>query len=68
MNRFARRAFERDFARCVELDRQRKVENAAARARMLANPELVAELQREASRRGRAAIDWAEYFRNAGVA
>lgn len=68
MNRFARRAFERDLARCVELDRQRKAENAAARARMLANPELVAELQREASRRGRSEIDWAEYFRNAGVA
>lgn len=59
--------FARDLAACLALNATRKVENAAARARMQANPELVEELQRQAVRRGQPGIDWAEYFRNAGV-
>ena len=46
----------------------RKADNAAARARCLANSELRACLVAESVRRGLGgSVDWAEYFRNAGI-
>ncbi len=67
MNAIAQRFASRDLAACIALSDARKAENAAARARMLANPELTACLLADAKRRGHAEIDWADYFRNAGV-
>lgn len=68
MTTFERRTFSRDLAACLALSDQRRAENAAARARVQGNPRIVAELRADAQRRGHGgAIDWADYFRNAGI-
>jgi len=59
--------FASDLRACLALRDARAAENAAARARVLANVELCAQLQSDAMRRGQREIDWPEYFRNAGI-
>ncbi len=56
-----------DLRACLALRDARAAENAAARARVLANVELCAQLASDAQRRGQREIDWADYFRNAGI-
>lgn len=56
-----------DYAALLALSDARRAENAAARARCLRDAELVRVLQADAERRGLAAIDWADYFRNLGI-
>ena len=63
----AARMFARDVAACLALSDARKRENAARRAAAQASAPLVAALQADAERRGRAEIDWQEYFRNADM-
>lgn len=67
VNAMRQRLARADYAACLAVADARKAENAAARTRMQANPELVDELQSQAARRGETQIDWPEYFRNAGV-
>lgn len=62
---FAARMFARDLTAMLALSDARKAENAAARARCKANPELCATLLEQAERRGQTEIDWSAYFRNA---
>ncbi len=59
--------FRADLRACLALRDARAAENAAARARVLANVELCAQLASAAQRRGQREIDWADYFRNAGI-
>jgi hypothetical protein len=59
--------FADDLRACLALRDQRARENAAARARMMANHELVAALAAAAELRGEQAIDWPAYFRELGV-
>lgn len=64
---FMARQFALDLAACIDLNRVRKAENAAARARCQADTRLCAVLQAEADRRGEAGINWPEYFRNLDI-
>lgn len=59
--------FAADLRVCLALRDARAAENAVARARVLANVELCAQLQNDATRRGLREIDWPDYFRNAGI-
>jgi hypothetical protein len=63
-----RNMFRSDLAASVAISQARKLENAERRAAAQANPELCAELLKQAQRRGQAGIDWPEYFRNAYMA
>lgn len=67
MTQFEINQFIRDYRATLALSDARKAESAAARERCKANRELVAHLTAEATRRGEAAIAWAEYFRNIGL-
>lgn len=67
MTTFERHTFARDLARYTALNDARRAEDAAARARMQANPELCSALLADARRRGQSEINWPEYFRNARV-
>lgn len=67
MNEFKARMLARDLAECLRLSDARKAENAAQRAACLVNTALRQLLTDEANRRGQA-LDWADYFRNAGIA
>lgn len=60
-------AFAADLRACLALQDAQAAENAAARDRALANPELAALLLADANRRGLAEVDWTEYFRNARI-
>ena len=64
---FMARQFERDLRAMIALQQARKAENAKARAACLANVELCQCLLADAKRRGQAAIDWPEYFRNLDI-
>ena len=64
---FMARQFAIDLAACIELNRVRKAENAAARARCQADAGLCSVLQAEADQRGEAGINWPEYFRNIDI-
>lgn len=68
MTGFERRMFEADLRACLARDAARKAENAAWRARCLANTELAALLLEDAKRRGEPGIDWNAYFVNLGIA
>jgi len=57
----------RDLESSLRVSDARKAENAAARARAKGNPELHAALLEQARRRGHSDVDWASYFRNAGI-
>jgi hypothetical protein len=59
--------FNEDLAACIELSDARRRENAQARVRAMANPELAAELARDSMRRGLPGIDWTGYFQNLGI-
>lgn len=59
--------FQADLRACLALRDARAAENAIARARVLANVELCAQLQSDSQRRGQREIDWADYSRNAGI-
>lgn len=59
--------FDADLRACLALRDARARENAAARERAMANPELRAALLDAARRRGQAEIDWPDYFRNIDV-
>lgn len=56
-----------DYFACLALRDRRASENAAARARMQADPALTAALLANAHHRGLPGIDWPEYFRNVDV-
>jgi predicted solute-binding protein len=64
MSKTTQNMFARDLRICLALADARKAENAAARRRAQANPELCAVLLESAKRRGESTIDWPEYFRN----
>lgn len=59
--------FSLDLHICLAARDARAAENAAARARMAGDPQLVAALQSIAKRLGQKDVDWVEYFRNQGV-
>lgn len=59
--------FQADLRACLALRAALAAENAAARARVLADVELCAQLESDALRRGQREIDWPDYFRNAGI-
>lgn len=64
---FRARQFDRDLRVMMALNDQRKRENAERRAACQADAALCAELLAQAQRRGEAAIDWPEYFRNLDI-
>lgn len=65
-NSIQQRLFANDLAAMLALADARKAENAAARARCMANRELEATLRAEAERRGEI-FSWSVYFRNIGI-
>jgi hypothetical protein len=58
---------QRDYQYMLRLSDARKAEIARARERAQSDQELCALLLSDAKRRGQAAIDWPEYFRNVGL-
>lgn len=56
-----------NLAHLIALRNKRASENEARRAACKANAGLCALLLADAQRRGRAEIDWVEYFRNADL-
>ena len=59
--------FGRDVRFLLALSDARKRENAERRAACQSDASLCAVLLDDAKRRGQTDIDWAEYFRNAGI-
>lgn len=66
MNLVATRLFQADYAACLALSDALKAENAAVRARCMADTALASHLLQDAKRRGKSTIDWDQYFRNIG--
>lgn len=58
------RLLDGDYRAMLAASDARKRDLAAQRDAAMNAPELVAYLREEARRRGRAEIDWPEYFRN----